>query len=62
MRLADLPDAELIEYLVHERKFSQGGAERCVKNFRATMRFAKLDNTNDWDRQYRWEMAKRAAR
>ena len=57
MRLADLPDGVLIDYLMKMKSFSRLGAKQCINNFRSTMEFADLDATLDWKRQQRWELA-----
>ncbi len=57
MRLADLPDVELAAFLVSQKGFTESGAKRCVEVFRATMRFAGLDDTPDYVRAHAWNKA-----
>ena len=59
MRLMDLPDRVLADFLVRQRGFSEKGAKRCVRNFRSSMAFAGLDQTSDWEREARWDVALR---
>lgn len=57
MRLADLPNTELERFLVSQKGFTESGAERFVKNFRVTMRYAGLDDTSDYTRVTAWNNA-----
>lgn len=58
-RLMDLPDVELISFLVKQKGFTEVGAEKFVKIFRANMRLTGLDNTSDYVRQTAWNKALR---